>query len=358
MKYMAVYRQIQTAFWQDDFVLQLTPEEKYFYLYLLTNSKTKQCGIYQLPRPIIIIETGYNQETVEKLLNRFIDYGKIIYSPMTKEIGIVNWPKYNPMESPKIKACVVKELKEVKDKTLIMKVYGRAEIFLTENSSRYRMEGVSQEAEEKEKEKEKEKAEEEAGEKEEQRVREVSPTAAAAGELFEEGNKNTPPTSGGTLPINRDRLFDKQDLGDNNSASISISREGILVKGEFRNDDYGDYQCSSIQMQAELLIIRLWNRQKPSPEEVRIAAGYILKFSYSEVETAFTEAVKYDRKKLAYVETVCKKRKERADFAKKKEQERQKRLEQEKKLEEQKKSGVGLGLIAKVFGEKRKNQPE
>jgi hypothetical protein len=322
---MAVYRQIQTAFWQDDFVLQLTPEEKYFYLYLLTNSKTKQCGIYQLPRPIIIIETGYNQETVEKLLNRFIDYGKIIYSPMTKEIGIVNWPKYNPMESPKIKACVVKELKEVKDKTLIMKVYGRAEIFLTENSSRYPMEGVSQEEEEKEK----EKAEEEAGEKEEQRVREVSPTSATAGELFEEGNK------------------------DNSAASIQIHREGLLPKGECEPNDYGDYQCSSIQMQAELLIIRLWNRQKPSPEEVRIAADYIFKFSFSEVEIAFTEAVKYDRKKLAYVETVCKKRKERADFAKKKELERQKRLEQDRKLKEERKTGKGLGLIEKVFGKER-----
>jgi hypothetical protein len=344
MKYMAVYRQIQTAFWQDDFVLQLTPEEKYFYLYLLTNSKTKQCGIYQLPRPIIIIETGYNQETVEKLLNRFIDYGKIIYSPMTKEIGIVNWPKYNPMESPKIRACVVKELKEVKDKTLITKVYGRAEIFLTANSSRYPMEGVSQEEEEKEK----EKAEEEAEEKEEPptsrgwlRIREVSPTSAAAGELFaEENNPLTP--------------FFKGEFKKDNPPSSQIPFD----KGEFEHNDYGDYQCSSLQMQAELLIIRLWNKQKPNPEEVRITAGYILKFSYSEVETAFTEAVKYDRKKLAYVETVCKRRKERADLVKKHELEKQKRLEQEKKLEEERKSGVGLGLIAKVFGEERKNQPE
>jgi hypothetical protein len=324
---MAVYRQIQTGFWQDDFVLQLTPEEKYFYFYLLTNSKTKQCGIYQLPGPIIIVETGYNQETVEKLLNRFIDYGKIIYSATTKEIGIVNWLKYNPMESPKIKACVEKELKEVKDKSLIKKIYAGKDGFYFENPDKvYPMEGVSQ----KEKEEEKEKAEEEAEEKEEPRVREVSPTAASAGDLFEEGKKNNP------------------------TASKPISREGVLPKGEFEHNDYGDYQCSSLQMQAELLIIRLWNRQKPSPEEVRIAAGYILKFSYSEVETAFTEAVKYDRKKLAYVETVCKRRKERADLAKKHELEKQKRLEQDRKLEEERKSGVGLGLIAKVFGEERK----
>ena len=136
---MAVYRQIQTTFWQDDFVLNLTPEEKYFYLFLLTNSKTKQCGIYQLPVQVIVFETGYNQETVEKLLKRFIDYGKIIYSAKTREIGIVNWHKYNPAESPKVKACVIKELKEVKDQSLIDKIYP--------------MDRVSQEEQEEEKEK-------------------------------------------------------------------------------------------------------------------------------------------------------------------------------------------------------------
>ena len=138
---MAVYRQIQTSYWQDDFVLNLTPEEKYFYLYLLTNSKTKQCGIYQLPMPIMIVETGYNQETIDKLLKRFIDYGKIIYNNSTKEIGIVNWLKYNPMVSPKVKACVDKELKEVKDRTLIDRIYP--------------MDRVSQKEEEQKEEKEK-----------------------------------------------------------------------------------------------------------------------------------------------------------------------------------------------------------
>ena len=44
---MAVYRHIHIEYWQDGFVLDLTPEEKYFYIYLMTNSKTSQCGIYE-----------------------------------------------------------------------------------------------------------------------------------------------------------------------------------------------------------------------------------------------------------------------------------------------------------------------
>lgn len=76
---MAVYRNVQVNFWQDDFVLDLTPEERYFYVYLLTCSKTTQCGIFPFPKRLAEMETGYNRGTVDKLVQRFIDYGKILY---------------------------------------------------------------------------------------------------------------------------------------------------------------------------------------------------------------------------------------------------------------------------------------
>jgi hypothetical protein len=320
---MAVYRQVQTAFWQDDFVLQLTPEEKYFYLYLLTNSKTKQCGIYQLPMQVIMMETGYNQETADKLIKRFWDYGKIIYNTRTREIAILNWPKYNPMESPKTRACVERELKDVKDKSLIGTIF----------PDRYPLHGVSQE----EKEEEKEKAEAEEEEKEGGEV--PSAAATAAGDLFEEGNKENNPPPSATPFVN----------GEYNPPP-----EGRppLLRGNNAEEDYGDYNCKSIQVQGEMLLNRIWNKLHPTPEEVRLTAGFIKTFGFGEVEISFTEAVKYDRKRLAYVEIVLKKRKERRDLIDKKEKERQKRLEDERKLEEQKKAGVGLGLIQKVYGDK------
>jgi len=113
---MAIYRQIHVSFWQDTFVLDLTPEEKYFYLYLMTNSKTSQCGVYELPVKVMELETGYNRETVEKLLNRFIDYGKIRYSHDTKEILLINWYKYNCSLSQKVESCIIKEMTEIKEK--------------------------------------------------------------------------------------------------------------------------------------------------------------------------------------------------------------------------------------------------
>ncbi|WP_439873530.1 DnaD domain-containing protein [Bacillus mycoides] len=118
---MAVYRNVQVNFWQDEFILDLTPEERYFYIYLLTGTKTKQCGIYILPKRLAELETGYSMETVEKLLNRFVEYGKILYDAETKELFIMNWLHYNPIFNANIEKCVLRELKMVKSKEFLHK---------------------------------------------------------------------------------------------------------------------------------------------------------------------------------------------------------------------------------------------
>lgn len=120
---MAAYRKISVSFWNDSFVQSLTPEGKYFYLYLMTNTRTTQCGIYEITISQMCFETGYNQETVGKLLGQFERSGKIKYSKNTNEIALKNWPKYNDSDSPKVKACVEKEVKLVKNKVLIQYLY-------------------------------------------------------------------------------------------------------------------------------------------------------------------------------------------------------------------------------------------
>ncbi|WP_240390742.1 hypothetical protein [Bacillus sp. Y1] len=46
---MARYRIVRTDFWKNPVINeQLNGEEKYFYLYLLTNPNTTQIGIYKI----------------------------------------------------------------------------------------------------------------------------------------------------------------------------------------------------------------------------------------------------------------------------------------------------------------------
>ena len=118
---MAVFRKIHTSFWQDPLVLDLTPEEKYFYLYLMTNTKTNQCGIYEIPKKVMEMETGYNRETIDKLIKRFVEYERILFSQSTNEIMLVNWIKYNGSASPKVLSRVKDELLEIKNKDFVKK---------------------------------------------------------------------------------------------------------------------------------------------------------------------------------------------------------------------------------------------
>ncbi len=120
---MAIFRKIHVSFWKDPFVKKLSPDKKLFYLYLMTNSNTKQCGIYEIDLDTIVHETGYSIDTVSVLLEYFIKADKILYSQETEEIAIKNWLKYNDSTSPKVKSCVEKELKLVKNRVCIEYIY-------------------------------------------------------------------------------------------------------------------------------------------------------------------------------------------------------------------------------------------
>jgi hypothetical protein len=68
-------------------------------------------------------DTGYNDDTIKKLIEYFIGTGKVRYSNDTKEIALKNWVKYNDSNSPKVKACIDNELKKVKNRVLIQYIY-------------------------------------------------------------------------------------------------------------------------------------------------------------------------------------------------------------------------------------------
>lgn len=121
---MATFRKVHIQFWGDPFIQELTPEQKFFYLYLLTNGQTKQCGIYEITLKQICYDTGYNIDTVSKLLEYCIITDKIRYNKKTNEVAIKNWNKYNGSDSPKVKSCVNQELNSVKDGNLIEYIYG------------------------------------------------------------------------------------------------------------------------------------------------------------------------------------------------------------------------------------------
>ena len=90
---MAIYRNVQLAFWTDSKVEDdFTPEDKYFYMYILTNPQTNICGCYEVNFSQMARHTGYSKDTIVRLLERFDKVHNVIkYDSNTKEILILRW---------------------------------------------------------------------------------------------------------------------------------------------------------------------------------------------------------------------------------------------------------------------------
>ncbi|HDX9587621.1 TPA: DnaD domain protein [Bacillus pseudomycoides] len=182
---MAVYRQVQVSFWQDAKVIEeMTPEDKLFNLYLLTNPRTTQIGVYQITKKQMAFDLGYSMESINSLLDRFEKHHKLVkYNPETRELAIINWGKYNLNRGGKpIEDCIRKELDGVSDVSLVGlvaqkvkndKIRSIFEEFLVANDTPDDTSTTGGQEEEKEKEEEKEQQQEERASAEE--VVEVNP---------------------------------------------------------------------------------------------------------------------------------------------------------------------------------------
>ena len=119
-------RVIDTSFWTDDKVVDLfSPEDRYFFLYLMTNPHTTQLGIYAINKKYMAFESGYSLDTIKVLLDRFQNkYDIIRYSEKTGEIAIKNYLKHSIVKGGKpVEDLLVKEIKGIKDKQLLKYVF-------------------------------------------------------------------------------------------------------------------------------------------------------------------------------------------------------------------------------------------
>lgn len=123
---MAKFRKIETRFWSDTYIQEeMSAEDKYFYLYLMTNEYTKQIGIYCISKKQMSFDLGYSIESVKALLQRFENHHKLIkYDSETREIILLNWAKNNLNVGGKpVQDLIKKEIKEIKNKDFLFLMY-------------------------------------------------------------------------------------------------------------------------------------------------------------------------------------------------------------------------------------------
>lgn len=121
-----VKRIVDTKFWTTMQVIdQYSVEDKYFALYLMTNDKSSQLGIYSLPKKVMSFETGFTIDVIQVLLDRFSkDYGQIIYSEKTQEVTLLKSLSYSILRGGKpVSDLLERELRVIQDGSLILETY-------------------------------------------------------------------------------------------------------------------------------------------------------------------------------------------------------------------------------------------
>lgn len=131
---MEVFTRVERSYWQDEFILELTPEQKFFYLYLMTNNKVNTLGAYVFPLTMSTVELGYNKETVLKLLDHFAQVGKIIWDETTKEVFLLNWPKRNWNRKTATLRALKKDFDALKSPVLREKISAMLSAFSSEST--------------------------------------------------------------------------------------------------------------------------------------------------------------------------------------------------------------------------------
>ena len=126
---MANFRNVHMTFWTDAKVEEdFSPEDKYIYLWCLTNPHTNICGCYEVSIKQIAHETGYDRDAVEKVLRRLDESHDVIrYSATTKELLVLNWAKYNWSSSEKLDKPLMEAIDAVKNdrfREFLMALYG------------------------------------------------------------------------------------------------------------------------------------------------------------------------------------------------------------------------------------------
>nr|DAE47473.1 MAG TPA: Replication initiation and membrane attachment [Caudoviricetes sp.] len=119
-------RLVDTELWNNsDIIESFTAEDKYFWLYLLTNPHNSIAGVMKSNTTLIARDMGYSKETIQNLLYRFKNVHKLIeIDNDTNELCILHWGKFNWNNSPKIMVTVenaIKSIQSVKIKELVRK---------------------------------------------------------------------------------------------------------------------------------------------------------------------------------------------------------------------------------------------
>jgi len=121
---MAGYRQIHPEIWSDPWFSELNPKEKITFIYLFSNDRSSLCGLYEITLRQIAFDTGCDIKETEKIIEKFIVDGKIVFENNT--ILVKNMWEKHQTTSEKVLVRVKRDITAIEDcqpKQVLIDIY-------------------------------------------------------------------------------------------------------------------------------------------------------------------------------------------------------------------------------------------
>jgi len=107
-------RIIYTKFYQDSYIRNLPPTERFLFLYLISNSHIGLSDSYECDTGLISFETGLSTSQIDKILEKFQKDGKFIY--YEGWVKVLNCEKYNNYKGEKNEVARNVEISMIPDR--------------------------------------------------------------------------------------------------------------------------------------------------------------------------------------------------------------------------------------------------
>ncbi len=108
-----MYSKIDSRFWSDEKIAQMSVDAKYLMLYLLTTPHRNLFGCYKLPKAYALEDTGIPEKRFSAAWKEIIKSGMIAYDEKTKTVLVSNFLKYNPIDGPKQVTGAISKLDDI-----------------------------------------------------------------------------------------------------------------------------------------------------------------------------------------------------------------------------------------------------
>ncbi len=118
---MREYGSVQTQFWSDLALQNLSTHAKLLAVYLLTGPHTNMLGCFRLPTGYVAEDLKWNEETVYNAFSELDQIRFLIRDPESNWILIINFLDWNPIENPNQGKSIIKLFKRVPHQSTVFK---------------------------------------------------------------------------------------------------------------------------------------------------------------------------------------------------------------------------------------------